>query len=239
MKKIFLIILLITSQNLLAESIFIKAVERYETRKSAQWLLIQPERKFGLFEQWFSFNAAEKFRSNIWEFFIGFDYGGTTQDDSYMPSFDPDDNVFGLYGTAYYSIFGLGFKREKAIDTFKQWEIIGEVRLLGFNTQTTNLIFQLGNRWYNDDMTYDDFSNFFVGIDTQLYIFRFLGAQFNWRSYFSGTGDSGRGYSSTRLSLSIFAEVDFMRFYFTWWTENFNEDIFDRDAGLFGIRLYY
>jgi len=238
MKKLLVIVLIICSSNLMAESIFIEAVNRYEARKTSQWLLIQPERREGLFEQWFAFNSSEKFKSMLWEFFIGFDYGGTTQD-NYWPSFDPDDNVFGLHGAIYYSIFGVEFRREKARDTYKQWELLGNIRVLGYNVQTTNLVFQFGNRWYNDDILSDDFSNFFIGIDTQLYVFRFLGAEFVWRSYFSGTGDSGQSYSSTRLSLSIFAEIDLMRIYFNWWTENFDEDLFDRDAALFGIRLYY
>ncbi len=240
MKKIILLILLIGSQNLFAESIFINAVERYETRKSAQWLLIQPERKFSLFEQWFAFNAAEKFRSYPWEVFLGFEYGGLTRKNDYWPSFDTDDSIYSYYATFYYSIFGLGFRRERAADTYKQWEIVGNVRILGFNVQTSNLVFQLGNRWLTDEFSDDSFSNFFIGVDAQLYVFRWLGVEFIWRSYFGDEGDkTGRDIRSTRLALSLFAEIDFFRIYYEWHTENFNEDGLDRNAGLFGVRLYY
>ena len=213
MKKLILITFLLSSQNLFSESIFINAVERYETRKTAQWLLIQPDRRYSLFEQWFPFNAPEKFRAYPWEVFVGFEYGGLTLDNDYIPSFDAEDGVYSFYGTFYYNIFGLGFEREKAGDTYKQWELVGNVRVLGYNTQTTNLIFQLGNRWYTDRLFDESFSNFFLGLDTQLYIFRFVGLQFVWRSYFGDTGDkTGRDLRATRLSVAVVAEMDFFRF---------------------------
>lgn len=240
MKNLIFVFCIMLPSLLQAESIFINAVNRYENRKASQWLLIQPNRRDSLFEQWFPFNAYKKNRAYEWAIFVGYDYGWSNQDSELSTNFNTDDNQYAYYASGWWSILGLEYRSEKARDQYRQRELLGNVRVLGYNLQTTNLLFQFGNRWLNQEDV-DKFSNFFIGIDAQLYIFRFFGVDFNWRMYFSDEGrNTSESLRSNRLSLILFFEIDFMRLYFDWSTENINHSMIDRrNGGTFGIRLYY
>lgn len=175
-------------------------VKKSEVREMSRWSLnewLATKERNRLMDMWLAIHTPSPY-----EAFASFD---SSFAEGYSGRFRISRANFGMYAT----IFGLEGQYESAPES--RWNAFFNLRLLGFDSQGTNLTFQTGLRATAGAA---DYRSAVIGGHMTLSLTRFFGLYGLYRHYFNSTADAaGTVYGGGRQEAQVFIDYRFLRVY--------------------------
>lgn len=208
----------------------------------------ETQRKHRLMDQWLAMNSS----SNPFEFALGAQtvtYDSLTKTNG-VAGAEEEFRMNRAQLAAYASIIGLEAEYAESKEDFTNLEGSIHLRLLGRNSQGTNLTGFYGIRYRKDEnltTSEEKFQQNFAGGSLTLNLTKFAGVIGTYKTYFSDKSDAGNELEGDRMEGTFFIDFKFLRVYGTYFKEKEEyksvvipetKDI-ERDGIFGGVKLFF
>lgn len=172
----------------------------------ADWMAQKAE--FKLMDQWLAINTQRNFLE------IGLE-GSETNYEVTAGGSTKDRSVRRYSASIYVSIFGLEGGTEKTDEDLKYTWGQFNVRMFGQSSQSTSLVLGYGMRKREDSSSVPtlEVTNNYANAKLQVYVFKFLGIDGNYRKDFRATDQQNTSYEGERIEYGVFLEYQYVRLY--------------------------
>ncbi len=198
--------------------------------ESSQWTLadwLAQKKRVALMDHWLAMNRS----ATVMELILS----GAYQDEKLKVT----DELTGTTGTSeitsqiykadiYLTLFNFFGEFEAADNRRESFGGGAGLRIFGTSAQTTNWVVRYGWRKRNHFADREVWENQFVESSIQLYLFRFLGLNGEYRHYFAQKSNLGAELSGHRATTGLFIESGFLRIF----GEYFREPLAFKQSGL-------
>lgn len=138
---------------------------------------------------------------------------------------------------AYASLLGIEGQAELGKGE-PHYHALFNLRVLGYHTQSTNIVLQSGAKIIQHDNGHADWG-LLAGVSMTLYLTRVVGIEGIGRHYFPSQGDAPL-ISGNRLETNLFLDFGMLRFYGGYYyDEEKADETTIRSGGAAGLRIYF
>lgn len=234
---------------------FSPASSAQQSKEATRWSLAQwmeQKGKFQWMDIWLNSNTKSP---SFYEIYLGGDaaqYESNASLNSAAPTTTEDLQSWRAHAGMFVSLLGVHGQYEKSEDqsgfhTQEQWDLVGQLRILGHTDQGSNLTGFYGlhrQNFQNSISQNDQVENRQAGGYLTLYVLSFWGLQGKYQHFFKGTSEQGLDVEGHRIEATTWIEWGAVRLYGTWYKEPMKytspSDVteIEREGFHVGLRVY-